>query len=170
TAWHCCLEFYSVSTRLPPEFRLTPLEAVQLLESEVFARMTVHDVRERDRREFLKAAAPDGIGGGPHYGGAIRGVGGGGGPRGGGGGRGHGHPPSFRERAQARAARRDAGGVSRRRETPRLARRRRRRVGQRDRLARPQWRVHRTPARVRCLFEAVPEREQLRLAERRSEK
>ena len=23
TAWHCCLEFYSVSTRLPPEFRLT---------------------------------------------------------------------------------------------------------------------------------------------------
>jgi len=24
TAWHCCLEFFSVSTRLPPEFRLTP--------------------------------------------------------------------------------------------------------------------------------------------------
>ena len=24
TAWHCCLEFYSVATRLPPEFRLTP--------------------------------------------------------------------------------------------------------------------------------------------------
>ena len=24
TAWHCCLEFYSVATRLPSEFRLTP--------------------------------------------------------------------------------------------------------------------------------------------------
>ena len=24
TAWHCCLEFFSVSTRLPAEFRLTP--------------------------------------------------------------------------------------------------------------------------------------------------
>ena len=27
TAWHCCLEFFSVSTRLPAEFRLTPAEA-----------------------------------------------------------------------------------------------------------------------------------------------
>ena len=27
TAWHCCLEFYSVATRLPPEFRLTPDDA-----------------------------------------------------------------------------------------------------------------------------------------------
>ena len=43
TAWHCCLEFYSVSTRLPPEFRLTAADAVQLLESEVFARLAVHD-------------------------------------------------------------------------------------------------------------------------------
>ena len=31
TAWHCCLEFYSVSTRLPPEFRLTPSDAARLL-------------------------------------------------------------------------------------------------------------------------------------------
>jgi hypothetical protein len=22
TAWHCCLEFFSVATRLPPEYRL----------------------------------------------------------------------------------------------------------------------------------------------------
>jgi hypothetical protein len=24
TAWHCCLEFYSVTTRLPEEYRLEP--------------------------------------------------------------------------------------------------------------------------------------------------
>ena len=49
TAWHCCLEFYSVATRLPPEFRLSPADAVQLLEAEVFARMTVHDLPPPDR-------------------------------------------------------------------------------------------------------------------------
>ena len=27
TAWHCCLEFYAVSTRLPEEFRLSPADA-----------------------------------------------------------------------------------------------------------------------------------------------
>ena len=26
TAWHCCLEFFSVSTRLPAEFRLAPTD------------------------------------------------------------------------------------------------------------------------------------------------
>ena len=38
TAWHCCLEFFSVATRLPPEFRVAPADAVTLLEEEVFAR------------------------------------------------------------------------------------------------------------------------------------
>ena len=42
TAWHCCLEFYSVATRLPPEFRLTPADAVTLVQEEVFGRMSVH--------------------------------------------------------------------------------------------------------------------------------
>ena len=32
TAWHCCLEFYSVSTRLPEEFRLPPQDALKALE------------------------------------------------------------------------------------------------------------------------------------------
>ena len=27
TAWHCCLEFFSVATRLPPEFRVSPDDA-----------------------------------------------------------------------------------------------------------------------------------------------
>jgi len=67
TAWHCCLEFFSVSTRLPPEFRLTPADAVQLIEKEVFARMTVSDLPTGDRLPLLKSAAVDGTAGGRIY-------------------------------------------------------------------------------------------------------
>ena len=49
TAWHCCLEFFSVATRLPAEYRLTPADAVHLLEEEVFARMTVHELPPESR-------------------------------------------------------------------------------------------------------------------------
>jgi hypothetical protein len=49
TAWYCCLEFYSVVTRLPPEFRLAPADAVQLLTDEIMARLTIHDLPELDR-------------------------------------------------------------------------------------------------------------------------
>jgi predicted nucleic acid-binding protein len=67
TAWHCCLEFYSVSTRLPPEFRLTPAEAARLLEDEVFGRLVVHDLPAGDRARLLRAAAEDGTAGGRIY-------------------------------------------------------------------------------------------------------
>jgi predicted nucleic acid-binding protein len=67
TAWHCCLELYSVSTRLPPEYRLTPADAAQLIEDEVFGRMTVHDLPAGDRLTLLKASARDGIAGGRIY-------------------------------------------------------------------------------------------------------
>lgn len=67
TAWHCCLEFFSVSTRLPPEFRLSPTEASLLLQDEVFARMTVHDLPEPDRLSMLQAAGRDGVAGGRIY-------------------------------------------------------------------------------------------------------
>jgi predicted nucleic acid-binding protein len=67
TAWHCCLEFYSVATRLPPEFRLTPGDAARLLDEEVFARMAVHDLPARERLPMLAAAARDGIAGGRIY-------------------------------------------------------------------------------------------------------
>jgi predicted nucleic acid-binding protein len=67
TAWHCCLEFFSVSTRLPPEFRLTPADAVRLLEEEVFARMAVHDLPQGDRLPMVRAAARDGTAGGRIY-------------------------------------------------------------------------------------------------------
>ena len=49
TAWHCCLEFFSVATRLPPEFRLAPPDAVLLLEEEVFSRIAVYDLPPSDR-------------------------------------------------------------------------------------------------------------------------
>jgi predicted nucleic acid-binding protein len=67
TAWHCCLEFYSVATRLPPEYRLTPVDAVHLLQEELFGRMAVHDLPPADRSALLRSAAQDGIAGGRIY-------------------------------------------------------------------------------------------------------
>ncbi len=67
TAWHCCLEFLSVSTRLPPEFRLTPADAARLLEEEIFARMAVHDLPETDRLPMVRAAVRDDTAGGRIY-------------------------------------------------------------------------------------------------------
>ena len=67
TAWHCCLEFFSVATRLPPEFRITPADAALLLQEEVFARMAVHDLPAADRTSMLQTSARDGISGGRIY-------------------------------------------------------------------------------------------------------
>ena len=67
TAWHCCLEFYSVATRLPPEYRLTPSDACRLVEEEILARLVVHDLPSTARREFLRAAAEDATAGGRIY-------------------------------------------------------------------------------------------------------
>ena len=67
TAWHCCLEFYSVATRLPPEFRVSPADATTLLEEEVFGRMAIHDLPAADRLSMLRGAAHDAIAGGRIY-------------------------------------------------------------------------------------------------------
>src|SRR5213076_2973230 len=67
TAWHCCLEFFSVATRLPPEFRVAPSDAAQLLQQEVFSRMAVHDLPATDRMPMLRAAARDAVTGGRIY-------------------------------------------------------------------------------------------------------
>jgi len=67
TAWHCCLEFYSVATRLPAEFRLTPADSARLLQEEVFDRLTVHDLPATDRPRLLHAAVQDGTAGGRIY-------------------------------------------------------------------------------------------------------
>ena len=67
TAWHCCLEFFSVSTRLPPEFRLMPGDAAHLLDAEVFGRMTVHDLPPGERLAMIGAVAREGTAGGRVY-------------------------------------------------------------------------------------------------------
>ena len=67
TAWHCCLEFFSVTTRLPPEFRLSAADAVRLLEMEVFDRIAVYDLPAGERLAMLKGAALDGTTGGRIY-------------------------------------------------------------------------------------------------------
>jgi predicted nucleic acid-binding protein len=67
TAWHCCLEVYSVATRLPPEFRVSPADTVRLLEEEILARMTVHDLPSGERSAFLAALSQDAVAGGRAY-------------------------------------------------------------------------------------------------------
>jgi predicted nucleic acid-binding protein len=67
TAWHCCLEFYSVATRLPPDLRLSPAEALQLVEEEILVRFQVHQLPETLRPGFFLQAAHDGVVGGRVY-------------------------------------------------------------------------------------------------------
>ena len=67
TAWHCCLEFYSVSTRLPAEYRLSAADALKLVEEEIAGRLAVHDLPAADRLPLLRAAAHDGVTGGRIY-------------------------------------------------------------------------------------------------------
>lgn len=64
TSWHNCLEFFSVSTRLPEEYRLAPEIALRFLEEEVFSRFVVHQLEPEKRRDFLLSALARGISGG----------------------------------------------------------------------------------------------------------
>lgn len=67
TAWHCCLELYSVATRLPAEYRLSTAHAATLIREEVFGRMQVHDLPASERLAFVASAVQDGIAGGRVY-------------------------------------------------------------------------------------------------------
>ena len=67
TAWHCCLELYAVSTRLPEEFRLAPDDARRLIQEEVLARFRVEQLPADTRRAFLTWAAQDRVAGGRIY-------------------------------------------------------------------------------------------------------
>lgn len=67
TAWHCCLEFYSVTTRLPEEYRLEPEISLRLLREEIFPRFSVHDLPAERREEFLVSTAGEGTTGGRIY-------------------------------------------------------------------------------------------------------
>lgn len=67
TAWHCCLEFYAVATRLPEELRLSPSDACRLIEEEILARFEIRELPADQRRAFLQAAAGDRVVGGRMY-------------------------------------------------------------------------------------------------------
>lgn len=67
TAWHCCLEFFSVTTRLPGEYRLKPAAALRLIQEEILPRYSVHDLHPEKRHSFLASLAEEGLMGGRIY-------------------------------------------------------------------------------------------------------
>ena len=67
TAWHCCLEFFSVTTRLPPDYRLSAETAIALLTEHVFNRVEVVDLKVEDAVVWLKKQAASKIRGGLIY-------------------------------------------------------------------------------------------------------
>lgn len=67
TAWHCCLEFYAVSTRLPEDLRLSPADSWRLVDEELLTRFEVDQLPKKAERSFLQAAASDGAAGGRIY-------------------------------------------------------------------------------------------------------
>jgi predicted nucleic acid-binding protein len=67
TAWHCCLEFYAVSTRLPEEYRLVPEDAERIIAESILENFEIHDLPEKARRTFLTAASRDRAIGGRIY-------------------------------------------------------------------------------------------------------
>lgn len=67
TAWHCCLEFFAVSTRLPEEFRLSPADACRLIEEEIFGRFQVLELPDAARQPFLMGLAQGHLVGGRVY-------------------------------------------------------------------------------------------------------
>lgn len=67
TAWHCCLEFFSVTTRLPEEYRLDPATALRFLTEEILARFAVDHLPADAYGEFLSTAVGEGVTGGRIY-------------------------------------------------------------------------------------------------------
>ncbi len=61
TAWHCCLEFFAVSTRLPAEYRLTPSNALQIIEEDFVPRLEIHDFDGTRRASFLSEVRLQGV-------------------------------------------------------------------------------------------------------------
>lgn len=67
TAWHCCLELYSVITRLPKEYRVSPKDADRILREEVLARFLVRALPPDARGSLLALAGAESIAGGRLY-------------------------------------------------------------------------------------------------------
>ncbi|MFO8027961.1 MAG: PIN domain-containing protein, partial [Opitutales bacterium] len=67
TAWHCCLEFYSVATRLPEEYRLPPDVAQEFVDEEIMGRLGIEILDRTSQRQFFRYATRNGIRGGRIY-------------------------------------------------------------------------------------------------------
>jgi len=67
TAWHSCLEFFSVVTRLPADFRIAPDDAIHLVHREILGRSKVIQLPEDRYSDFLTEAARDRVAGGRVY-------------------------------------------------------------------------------------------------------
>lgn len=67
TAWHCCLEFYSVATRLPEEYRLSPENARDFVIEEIMGRLGIRTLDAEQRTDFLIDSARLNIRGGRLY-------------------------------------------------------------------------------------------------------
>ncbi len=67
TAWHCCLETWSVTTRLPGELRLQAADALRLIEHEILARFEVLQLAADHQAGLLQTAAKYRIAGGRIY-------------------------------------------------------------------------------------------------------
>lgn len=67
TSWHCCLEFFAVTTRLPPEYRLTPEDSVRILREDVLSRWVICDLPAAGRSGFLDDLVRDRVVGGRLY-------------------------------------------------------------------------------------------------------
>jgi predicted nucleic acid-binding protein len=67
TAWHCCLEFYAVATRLPEEFRLSPADAGRLVEEEILGRLRIVDLPASARLPLVQDAMRERVAGGRLY-------------------------------------------------------------------------------------------------------
>jgi predicted nucleic acid-binding protein len=66
TAWHCCLEFYAVATRLPGGYRLAPQQAWRLLR-EILMMFRVQQLPADARLSFLETAVNERVAGGRVY-------------------------------------------------------------------------------------------------------
>lgn len=67
TAWHCCLEFYAVITRLPPEFRVLPDRARHLLREQILTKLAIQDLPAERRGELVDSLERDAVFGGRTY-------------------------------------------------------------------------------------------------------
>ena len=66
TAWHCCLEFYAVSTRFPAGYRLTPQQSCSILK-EIISLFRIEQLPMNVAVSFLETTAEERAIGGRIY-------------------------------------------------------------------------------------------------------